>query len=319
MKHKKILSFFLILVFVFGLAVPASASTARLPEEYIDELDNGFIYSTVINNHVILIFSKYNSQMVEVGIKDRGDVSSPVFNFVLDKNLCTKEEAPSAEFWSDVISYCYENIDQADVVYVKHEFTAHERPDDGAIPLVTRASANADLVEDLEEWYGEEYAGEVLYTTTEHGLKFQIKEQMGFFTWLSGTDSITEKISAISYLTDLLGYVPVATVQTFCKAMEWVLIGADLLPSGVTVNFYTCEVRTSRTVHIDGSIYPYYTTTRMIVHDGFENAERNNRDRAYASPEISSTSYIPNETEFNDYDTQIEEAYFVYQTLGPQA
>ena len=183
----------------------------------------------------------------------------------------------------------------------------------------TRSSAGADLLEDLESFMGTgEYFGRQIYSTTYQGQVFRVLESMDFRILTDGSKSWSTTISVSSLIVGVLGLTATTTlVGTICGVFGVALSAASLIPPG-KINKYICRAMNYRYVTINGSEYAYSMADKFIDYNGYENADNDSTERAYADSGSRSVIYAPSAAYFSSYTDQIEDAYEIFLQVGQQ-
>lgn len=221
----------------------------------------------------------------------------------------------SDDFWNGVVAYAENRMTDASVV----TFTEVSYDEPIELPQ-TRSSAGADLLEDLEEFMGtSEYFGRQIYSTTYQGQVFRVLESMDFRILTNGSKSWSTTISVSSLIVSVLGLAATTTlVGAICGAFGVALSAASLIPPG-KINKYICRAMNYRYVTINGSEYAYSMADKFIDYNGYENADNNSTERAYADSGSRSVSYVPSAAYFSSYTDQINDAYEMFLRIGQQA
>lgn len=221
----------------------------------------------------------------------------------------------SDNFWNGIVTYAENRITDANVV----TFTEVSYDEPIELPQA-RSSAGADLLEDLESFMGtSEYFGRQIYSTTYQGQVFRVLESMDFRILTDGSKSWSTTISVSSLIVSVLGLATTTTlVGTICGIFGVALSAASLIPPG-KINKYICRAMNYRYVTINGSEYAYSMADKFTDYNGYENADINSTERAYADSGSGSVSYAPNAAYFSSYTDQINDAYDMFLQIGQQA
>lgn len=316
MKKKRVVLLITALAILLQMCTPVFAASVEYPDDesykYLEKIgDSVFYYNTIEENAVVAIANN-NSDTVSVSIT-AGTGSEPVYYLDVEIAACTSTDFLSEQFWEDVISYSFTHLNEAEEIIVKHELTIYDEPID-----VThmRSSAVADLIGELTSLYGNEYSSKTIYSKTIEGQSYKVNEQMVFRVTKTGNDSIKEEVQVTAYIVKVLGLAAsTKRIEAICRTLSIVISGVSKILPGATMDFYDCEKLVSRFVNVNGSQYPYHSSSSGTVHDGYDNVSKGNRDRAYMCEDIVSTGTSP---DFYDLAGQVDEAYSVYKYIGQQ-
>lgn len=314
---KKFISLLLtvcMLVSMSSTAVDADTSTtASAPTTSVSSIDGGHMYIAIRSDANIAILTNDEDHLIDISISYLS-LPNTVYQWTItDYPESTFSTADS--FWSDVIAYAENRMANANIV----TFTEVSYDEPIELPQ-TRSSAGADLLEDLESFLETgEYFGDEVYSTTYQGQDFRILESMDFRILTNGSKSWSTTISVSSLIVSVLGLAATSTlVGTICSVFGVTLSAASLIPPG-KINKYICRAMNYRYVSINGSEYAYSMADKFIDYNGYENADNNSSERAYADSGSKSISYVPSATYFYSYTEQIHDAYEMFLQIGQQA
>ena len=296
-----------------AFAVNDSKETMATPSTSVSAIEGGHLYTSVRSDMNIAILTNNDAHLIDISINY---LSSPntVYQWTIpDYPKCTFTISDS--FWNGIVAYAENRIADANIVTFTEIFY-----DEPIELLQTRSSAGADLLEELESFIGtSEYFGRHVHTSTYQGQVFRVFESMDFRILTNGAKSWSTTISVSSLIVSVLGVVATTTlISTICGVFGVALSAASLIPPG-KINKYICRAINYRYVTINGSEYAYNKTDRFIEYNGYENADNNSTERAYADSGSRTVSYVPNAAYFSSYTDQIEDAYEMFLRIGQKA
>ena len=295
-----------------AFAADVSKETAT-PSTSVSTIDGGHLYTSKKSDANIAILTNDDAHLIDISISY---LSSP--NTVYQWTFVDYPESTftiSDSFWNGVVAYAESRMADANAV------TFTEVSYDEPIELAqTRSSAGADLLEDLESFMDtSEYFGKQVYSTTYKGQVFRVLESMDFRILTDGSKSWATAISVSSLIVGVLGLAATTSlVEAICGAFGVTLSLASLIPAG-KINKYICRAMNYRYVTINGSEYAYSRADKFIDYNGYENADNNSTERAYADSGSRSVSYVPSASYFSSYTDQIEDAYDMFLRIGQQS
>lgn len=314
---KKFISILLTLCMIVSITSTAFAAdtstSSSTPSTSVSTIDGGHLYVSIGSDENIAILTNVEDHLIDISISY---LSSP--NTVYQWTITDYPESTfttSDDFWNGVVAYAENRMTDASVV----TFTEVSYDEPIELPQ-TRSSAGADLLEDLEEFMGtSEYFGRQIYSTTYQGQVFRVLESMDFRILTNGSKSWSTTISVSSLIVSVLGLAATTTlVGAICGAFGVALSAASLIPPG-KINKYICRAMNYRYVTINGSEYAYSMADKFIDYNGYENADNNSTERAYADSGSRSVSYVPSAAYFSSYTDQINDAYEMFLRIGQQA
>lgn len=313
---KKFISILLTFCMLFSIsstafATDTSTSTSNSSTS-VSTIDGGHLYVSMESDANIAILTNIEEHLIDISISYH---SSPdtVYQWTIT-DYPESTFTTSDEFWNDVVVYAENRMDDANII----TFTEVSYDEPIELPQ-TRSSAGADLLEDLESFIGTgEYFGRQIYSTTYKGQVFRVLESMDFRILTAGYKSWSSTISVSSLIVGVLGLTATTTlVSAICGAFGVGLSAASLIPPGA-INKYTCRAMNYRYVTINGSEYAYSMADKFIDYNGYENADNDSTERAYADRGSRSVSYVPSEAYYSSYTDQINDAYEMFLQIGQQ-
>lgn len=309
---KRICSLVLAFVIVASCCVPSYASADNNQGD-ITRFESSYLYTNIIDNKAVAIIVDDDPRIIEVAISDCDD-RGIVYKFNFGETMFTNHSVPSYQFWNEVVSYCFANIEISEMKTVEITHLVYDNPID-----ITnmRDSATADLTEQLITLVGPTYANNVLYSQTIGGNLYQVKEQKTFSIYLTGTDTWKNGLDVASYIVTVLGLVSGnAIVQAICTAFGLAISAGSMLPDYASMNYYSCDVRFLRYTVVNNSAYMYTTAYEFVVYRAYEDARTNSINRAQIDSSSRNVSYNPSSLYFNSYATMVDDAYALFQSIG---
>lgn len=313
---KKIISLALAVIMLITMSSTAfAANESRNSQTYIGEISNGNIFSKKTSNMLVTIITDNTKRMIDISIKYLNQPNI-VYQWRIHDYPVARFKPASNSFWNGIIEYAERNISSATPV----TFTdvTYEKPID-----VTdrRSSAGADLLQDLRSFIGQDEYFDVLKTSTplyRNGVAFRVYESMQFRILLDGYKAWSTTITVASLITTVLGSVITGKlVVAICNAFGIAAGLSSLLPPG-KINKYICRAMVYRYVTANGSKYVYNITDKFIDYKGYENADNNSTERAYADSSSQTINYIQGQSYFGSYTAQVDDAYQMYLNVGQQ-
>lgn len=313
---KKIISLALAVIMLITMSSTAfAANESRDNQTYIGEISNGNIFSKKTSNMLVTIITDNTKRMIDISIKYLNQPNI-VYQWRIHDYPVARFKPASNSFWNGIIEYAERNISSATPV----TFTdvTYEKPID-----VTdrRSSAGADLLQDLRSFIGQDEYFDVLKTSTplyRNGVAFRVYESMQFRILLDGYKAWSTTITVASLITTVLGSVITGKlVVAICNAFGIAAGLSSLLPPG-KINKYICRAMVYRYVTANGSKYVYNITDKFIDYKGYENADNNSTERAYADSSSQTINYIQGQSYFGSYTAQVDDAYQMYLNVGQQ-
>ncbi len=313
---KKIISLALAVIMLMMMSSTAfAANESRNSQTYIGEISNGNIFSKKTANMLVTILTDNTRRLIDISIKYLNQPNI-VYQWRIHDYPVARFKPASNSFWNGIIEYAERNISSATPV----TFTdvTYEKPID-----VTdrRSSAGADLLQDLRSFIGQDEYFDVLKTSTplyRNGVAFRVYESMQFRILLDGYKAWSTTITVASLITTVLGSVITGKlVVAICNAFGIAAGLSSLLPPG-KINKYICRAMVYRYVTANGSKYVYNITDKFIDYKGYENADNNSTERAYADSSSQTINYIQGQSYFGSYTAQVDDAYQMYLNVGQQ-
>lgn len=313
---KKIISLALAVIMLITMSSTAfAANESRNSQTYIGEISNGNIFSKKTSNMLVTIITDNTRRMIDISIKYLNQPNI-VYQWRIHDYPVARFEPASNSFWNGIIEYAERNISSATPV----TFTdvTYEKPID---VTAMRSSAGADLLQDLRSFIGQDEYFDVLKTSTplyRNGVAFRVYESMQFRILLDGYKAWSTTITVASLITTVLGSVITGKlVVAICNAFGIAAGLSSLLPPG-KINKYICRAMVYRYVTANGSKYVYNITDKFIDYKGYENADNNSTERAYADSSSQTINYIQGQSYFGSYTAQVDDAYQMYLNVGQQ-
>lgn len=239
---------------------------------------------------ISIVYAKQSNRVYQWSIKDY-----PVEEFRPD----------DIEFWNDIICYAEDNMDQAD----KFDVTKIAVDENFPVPS---SSANADLMEDLEDIVGYEYNNKYTYQLRRmDGHDYRLYESMNFSIKLSGFNITEAGMTAATVLSSILGILPTSLNLSLLSGVFGLVFNtlAAIVPEGKN-NIYTCIALYNRYVTVDGGSYHYADAYKIRSFTGLEHAEPDSRGRAHIFPDTEELYYDLNQTE-EFYNSGIFDAAYI--------
>ena len=264
---------------------------------------------------LVTIITDNTRRMIDISIKYLNQPNI-VYQWRIHDYPVARFEPASNSFWNGIIEYAERNISSATPV----TFTdvTYEKPID---VTAMRSSAGADLLQDLRSFIGQDEYFDVLKTSTplyRNGVAFRVYESMQFRILLDGYKAWSTTITVASLITTVLGSVITGKlVVAICNAFGIAAGLSSLLPPG-KINKYICRAMVYRYVTANGSKYVYNITDKFIDYKGYENADNNSTERAYADSSSQTINYIQGQSYFGSYTAQVDDAYQMYLNVGQQ-
>ena len=313
---KKVISLALAVIMLITMSSTAfAANESRDNQTYIGEISNGNIFSKKTSNMLVTIITDNTRRMIDISIKYLNQPNI-VYQWRIHDYPVARFEPASNSFWNGIIEYAERNISSATPV----TFTdvTYEKPID---VTAMRSSAGADLLQDLRSFIGQDEYFDVLKTSTplyRNGVAFRVYESMQFRILLDGYKAWSTTITVASLITTVLGSVITGKlVVAICNAFGIAAGLSSLLPPG-KINKYICRAMVYRYVTANGSKYVYNITDKFIDYKGYENADNNSTERAYADSSSQTINYIQGQSYFGSYTAQVDDAYQMYLNVGQQ-
>lgn len=313
---KKIISLALAVIMLITMSSTAfAANESRNSQTYIGEISNGNIFSKKTSNMLVTIITDNTRRMIDISIKYLNQPNI-VYQWRIQDYPVARFKPASNSFWNGIIEYAERNISSATPV----TFTdvTYEKPID---VTAMRSSAGADLLQDLRSFIGQDEYFDVLKTSTplyRNGVAFRVYESMQFRILLDGYKAWSTTITVASLITGILGLALTnPTITAICSAFGVAATAASLILPG-RVNKYICRAMVYRYVNANGSKYVYNITDKFIDYKGYENADNNSTERAYADSSSQTINYIQGQSYFGSYTAQVDDAYQMYLNVGQQ-
>lgn len=313
---KKIISLALAVIMLITMSSTAfAANESRDNQTYIGEISNGNIFSKKTSNMLVTIITDNTRRMIDISIKYLNQPNI-VYQWRIHDYPVARFKPASNSFWNGIIEYAERNISSATPV----TFTdvTYEKPID---VTAMRSSAGADLLQDLRSFIGQDEYFDVLKTSTplyRNGVAFRVYESMQFRILLDGYKAWSTTITVASLITTVLGSVITGKlVVAICNAFGIAAGLSSLLLPG-KINKYICRAMVYRYVTANGSKYVYNITDKFIDYKGYENADNNSTERAYADSSSQTINYIQGQSYFGSYTAQVDDAYQMYLNVGQQ-
>lgn len=313
---KKIISLALAVIMLITMSSTAfAANESRDNQTYIGEISNGNIFSKKTSNMLVTIITDNTKRMIDISIKYLNQPNI-VYQWRIHDYPVARFKPASNSFWNGIIEYAERNISSATPV----TFTdvTYEKPID---VTAMRSSAGADLLQDLRSFIGQDEYFDVLKTSTplyRNGVAFRVYESMQFRILLDGYKAWSTTITVASLITTVLGSVITGKlVVAICNAFGIAAGLSSLLLPG-KINKYICRAMVYRYVTANGSKYVYNITDKFIDYKGYENADNNSTERAYADSSSQTINYIQGQSYFGSYTAQVDDAYQMYLNVGQQ-
>lgn len=313
---KKIISLALAVIMLITMSSTAfAANESRNSQTYIGEISNGNIFSKKTSNMLVAILTDNTRRLIDISIKYLNQPNI-VYQWRIQDYPVARFKPASNSFWNGIIEYAERNISSATPV----TFTdvTYEKPID---VTAMRSSAGADLLQDLRSFIGQDEYFDVLKTSTplyRNGVAFRVYESMQFRILLDGYKAWSTTITVASLITGILGLALTnPTITAICSAFGVAATAASLILPG-RVNKYICRAMVYRYVNANGSKYVYNITDKFIDYKGYENADNNSTERAYADSSSQTINYIQGQSYFGSYTAQVDDAYQMYLNVGQQ-
>lgn len=313
---KKIISLALAVIMLITMSSTAfAANESRNSQTYIGEISNGNIFSKKTSNMLVTILTDNARRLIDISIKYLNQPNI-VYQWRIQDYPVARFKPASNSFWNGIIEYAERNISSATPV----TFTdvTYEKPID---VTAMRSSAGADLLQDLRSFIGQDEYFDVLKTSTplyRNGVAFRVYESMQFRILLDGYKAWSTTITVASLITGILGLALTnPTITAICSAFGVAATAASLILPG-RVNKYICRAMVYRYVNANGSKYVYNITDKFIDYKGYENADNNSTERAYADSSSQTINYIQGQSYFGSYTAQVDDAYQMYLNVGQQ-
>ena len=277
------------------LAVSASDSSGGFPntpqDVYVEAVEGGNLFAQNTDDcDTIGIVTNDAEHTISISIVYSGQ-SNVVYQWSI-KDYPVREFSPDdLDFWNDIILYAEDKMDQAERFDVPFTVTTEDDP-------MPSSSANADLMEDLEDIVGIPYDNKYTYQSRRmDGHDYKLYESMSFNIKFIGSSTIAEGLSVTSYLASVLSIVATApNVALVAGVLGLALaLGSDLMPAGKT-NKYSCMVLYHRYVTVDGGSYHYADAYKIRSFSGLEDANPNSRGRAHVFPDTEELYYDLNQS-----------------------
>ena len=311
---KKVISLALAVIMLMTMSsIAFAANESRNNQTYIGQISNGNIFSKKTANMLVTVLTDNTRRLIDISIKYLNQPNI-VYQWQIQDYPVARFEPASISFWNGIIEYAERNISSATPV----TFTdvTYEKPID-----VTdrRSSAGADLLQDLRSFIGQDEYFDILKTSTplyRNGVAFRVYESMQFRILSDGYKAWSTTITVASLITGILGIVITApTIVTICSVFGVAASAASLILPG-RINKYICSAMVYRYVTANGSEYMYNVTDKFIDYKGYEDADDNSTERAYADSSSQTITFTHGQSYFGSYTSQVDDAYQMYLNVG---
>lgn len=311
---KKILSFILCFGMILSITAPAFATEVSSESDsfMVMDIDGGNLYNSVTEEKVVTILTEDESHLIDISIK-YPEQPDTVYHWAITDYPEANFQPSSKAFWERIVAYAEEKINDADII----DFTEIVYDEPIEVPQ-TRSSATADLEEDLARVLGvHEWDKELLFIKTYQGQSFRVYGTMDFRILKDSSKSWTVELTVSTIIVGIIGMAvaPPSLIATICGIYGIAVSASALIPPG-TMDVYVCQAMQYRYVTVNNSNYQYNITYKVTSFKGYDNTAPGNTNRAYVDPGSKEVEYDHGESYFNDYNTQVLDAYDVFRVIG---
>lgn len=308
-RKKSIISIILAFVLCFSPCMSVGASATMVSEHEtssVSAIENGHMYLYTNDSKTIAILTDDTTCSVSASIM-YNENAGRIYEFEFHNISQVEFQPVSNSFWLQIVNYMEKNLDEAKIVEV--ETVMYEEPID---KTRMRSSAVADLQSELIDLVGNAYADTYKATSSYAGQTMKTYETMAFQFSETGTSSWSSAMTVSSFIVSVLGKTATTPrVKTVCSVFGVALSAASKIAAGSCAQ-YRCRALITRNTKVGSISTPCNTTAKYIDYLGLENTSPNNTDRAYISSSDCTISYSHDQTYFNSYSSQAEDAYYYY-------
>lgn len=266
----------LVLCLLLSITSPAYAANTEidlndLPNTYHSAIEGGDMFVQEADGKLVTILTNEAEQLVTISIK-YDPASNTVYQWILESYPVNPFAPESLSFWTDIINYAEDRMDEAAIV----EFEVESAMQNNA-----RSSAGADLYNDLVSIVGTPYSDTLTEVRSIEGHTYRLYEALEFDIKNVTVNRWLTAITVASFITGIVGLTATSsTIITVCGIFGLATTTAStLIPAGST-NEYTCKAIYTRYITVDGSVKWYAGAYKTKSFKGYEDASDNSTGRA---------------------------------------
>ena len=268
---------------------------------FADDSNSGYTISSAALNDAVIevvegdlfrlsITTGTETDYLELNYLDKLNEET-VYNWILDKDDFVSYNT------DDFIDYAQSNLEEANGIVIQNV----------DVPTVY-SSANADILEQLREKYGEE---DTIRKAARFSSEYDVEiyEDWVFRVNEDKTKSWTSPLSISSLIVNVLNEVVDTTlVNALCQAMGVAISYASMLEANGSIKIYNADAFFTRyaTINSDGRIYN--VTDKYVNNKAYENNSPQNEERAYVDFGSETVVFTDTESYYNNFTLQMDDA-----------